>query len=97
MSEDTWTLAELSRITGLDYETVKFYARPVNAKTKGGGVIHETKTFDGRRLFDAEALFNLYASGLLKSTGASLESIREANKNCDYASLLDQQLGEIQR
>ena len=97
MSEDTWTLAELSRITGLDYETVKFYARPVNAKTKGGGVIHETKTVNGRRLFDAEALFDLYASGLLKSTGASLESIREANKNCDYASLLDQQLGEIQR
>lgn len=97
MSENTWTLSELSRITGLDYETVKYYARPVDAEHKGAGIIHETKTVNGRRLFDAEALFDLYASGLLKSTGASLESIREANKNCDYASLLDQQLGEIQK
>ena len=97
MSEDTWTLSELSRITGLDYETVKYYARPVDAEHKGAGIIHETKTVNGRRLFDAEVLFDLYASGLLKSTGASLESIREANQNRDYASLLDQQLDEIRK
>ena len=104
MSEDTWTLAELSRITGLDYETVKFYARPVNAKTKGsgvthkgGGVIRETKTVNGRRQFDAEALFDLYISGLLKSTGASLEAIRVANESRDYPTLIDCQLAEIQK
>ena len=73
MSEDTWTLAELSRITGLDYGTVKFYARPVDADTKGGGIIHEAKTVNGRRQFDSEALFDLYVSGLLKSTGARLK------------------------
>lgn len=97
MSEDLWTLAELSRITGIDYETVKFYARPVGAKTKGGGVIHETTTLNGRRQFDSEALFDLYVSGLLKSTGASLEAIREANESCDYPSLLDHRLEEIRK
>lgn len=97
MSEDTWTLAELSRITGLDYGTVKFYARPVDADTKGGGIIHEAKTVNGRRQFDSEALFDLYVSGLLKSTGARLEAIREANENCDYSSLLDRQLEEIKK
>lgn len=104
MSEDLWTLAELSRITGIDYETVKFYARPVGAKTKGGGVIHkgggvirETKTVNGRRQFDAEALFDLYISGLLKSTGASLEAIRAANESRDYPTLIDCRLAEIQK
>lgn len=97
MGEDTWTLAELSRITGLDYETVKFYARPVDANTKGGGIIHEAKTVNGRRQFDADALFDLYVSGLLKSTGASLEAIREANESRDYPALLDCQLYEIQK
>lgn len=97
MGEDTWTLAELSRITGLDYETVKFYARPVDANTKGGGIIHEAKTVNGRRQFDAEALFDLYVSGLLKSTGASLEAIRAANESRDYPALLDCQLDEIQK
>lgn len=97
MSEDTWTLAELSRITGVDYETVKFYARPVDASTKGGGIIHEVKTVNGRRQFDADALFDLYVSGLLKSTGASLEAIRAANESRDYPTLLDCQLNEIHR
>lgn len=97
MNEDTWTLAELSRITGLDYETVKYYARPVNAKPKGAGVIRETATVNGRRQFDAEALFDLYVSGLLKSTGARLDAIREANENCDYSSLLDRQLEVIKQ
>lgn len=68
------TIAELSRITGIDYNTVKYYTKPV--EKKGAGLLAETERRNGTNYYDDDALIDLMLIGTMRKCGSSHAEIR---------------------
>ena len=68
------TIAELSRITGIDYNTVKYYTKPV--EKKGAGLLAETERRNGTNYYDDDALIDLMLIGTMCKCGSSHAEIR---------------------
>lgn len=68
------TIAELSQITGIDYNTVKYYTKPV--EKKGAGLLAETERRNGTNYYDDDALIDLMLIGTMRKCGSSHAEIR---------------------
>lgn len=72
------TIAKLSRITGIDYNTVKYYAKPATDEAKGAGLLAYTERRGGKNYYDDKALIDLTLIGIMRKCGSSHAEIRRA-------------------
>lgn len=101
-----WTIKELSDITGIDYETVRYYCRSDSETTasgkkrerKGAGILRCTCRHNGVRHFDKDALLELLFIDCMRKAGIPLKEIRSilGDDVVDVDSLLQKQLEELE-
>lgn len=94
------TVAQLADLTGIDYETVRYYCtpeRPVNPEKgargrRGAGLIRPSAKMGRWNLYDDEALFDLAVAGLMGKSGMSVDDMRRAlNGDADFSALAQEQ------
>ena len=94
------TVAQLADLTGIDYETVRYYCtpeRPVNPEKgargrRGAGLIKPSAKMGRWNLYDDEALFDLAVAGLMGKSGMSVDDMRRAlNGDADFSALAQEQ------
>lgn len=76
-----WTIGEMSRITGVKYENVKYYCKPRRQNEKGrevggAGLLEPAEVRGRTNYYDQEALFRLAAIDLMSKCGLSVEGMR---------------------
>lgn len=94
------TVAQLADLTGIDYETVRYYCtpeRPANPVKgargrRGAGLIKPSGKRGRWNLYDDDALFGLAVAGLMGKSGMSIEDMRSAlNDNANLSALAQEQ------
>ena len=80
------TVAQLAELTGINYETVRYYCtpekpiNPVKGKRgrRGAGLIKATSTRGHWNLYDDDALLELAIAGLMGKSGMHIKDMRKA-------------------
>lgn len=94
------TVAQLAELTGIDYETVRYYCtpekpvNPINGRKgrRGAGLIKASSTRGRWNLYDDDALLDLAIAGLMGKSGMSVEDMRKAlSWDSDPGQLLSEQ------
>lgn len=100
------TVAQLAELTGIDYETVRYYCtpeKPVNPikgkkGRRGAGLIQATSTRGRWNLYDDDALIGLAIVGLMGKSGMSVEDMRKAlTWDVDHSQLMKEQEGRLEK
>lgn len=76
-----WTIGEMSRITGVKYENVKYYCRPRRQNEKGrevggAGLLKPTEVRGRTNYYDQAALFRLAAIDLMSKCELGVNDMR---------------------
>ena len=94
------TVAQLAELTGIDYETVRYYCtpeKPVNPikgkkGRRGAGLIKAASTNGRWNLYDDDALLDLAIAGLMGKSGMSIKDMRRAlSWDVDHSQLMREQ------
>lgn len=85
------TIAELSRITGIDYNTVKYYTKPATDEAKGAGLLAYTERRGGKNYYDDAALIDLTLIGIMRKCGSSHAEIRRALESYELEDVFESQ------
>ena len=98
-----WRIGELSRITGINYETVKYYCRPPklnqNGRNIGGaGLLIADETKGGTNYYDEDSFLELVIIGLMSKCGTSIDDIASAlDGDVTYEEVVDEQIKKLYR
>lgn len=89
-----WRLAQLSRITGINYETLRYYYR---SPKEGAGLIKASEIRGSIPYFDKDELFSLMIIEQLRNTDTKIENIQATlNGNVDFEEVIDNQINKLE-
>lgn len=91
------TIGGLSRITGIDYNTIKYYTKPATNEAKGAGLLAYSERRGGKNYYDDEALINLMLIGIMRKCGSSHSEIKQALDTYELEEAFERQEKALKR
>ena len=100
------TVSQLAKLTGIDYETVRYYCTPEKPSNpqegkrgrKGAGLIEPTCRKGNWNLYDDDALMKLAIAGLMGKSGMSVKDMRNALQGeVDFRELIADQEKRLEK
>ena len=100
------TVSQLAKLTGIDYETVRYYCTPEKPSNpqegrrgrKGAGLVEPTCRKGNWNLYDDDALMKLAIAGLMGKSGMSVKDMRNALRGeVDFRELIADQEKRLEK